>query len=77
MHHALLQDNPLMGVARTRGSPLLGLDVWEHAYYLVSKVENKNKKMRRAGVLPGGSGRGNRGSGQAAVSWYCLDTQLV
>jgi superoxide dismutase, Fe-Mn family len=33
------QDNPLMDVAEKRGTPIMGIDVWEHAYYL--KYQNK------------------------------------
>lgn len=33
------QDNPLMDVAEVKGYPVIGIDVWEHAYYL--KFQNK------------------------------------
>jgi Fe-Mn family superoxide dismutase len=33
------QDNPLMDVSKEKGRPVLGIDVWEHAYYL--KHQNK------------------------------------
>ena len=33
------QDNPLMDVSDIKGTPIFGIDVWEHAYYL--KYQNK------------------------------------
>jgi superoxide dismutase len=35
------QDNPIMDISKIRGIPIIGIDVWEHAYYL--KYQNNRK----------------------------------
>lgn len=40
------QDNPLMDVATVKGTPIIGIDVWEHAYYL--KYQNKRADYLQA-----------------------------
>lgn len=40
------QDNPLMDISTIKGTPIIGLDVWEHAYYL--KYQNKRADYTQA-----------------------------
>ncbi|MCF3107214.1 superoxide dismutase [Niabella sp. CC-SYL272] len=40
------QDNPLMDVAEVKGRPIIGVDVWEHAYYL--RFQNRRPEYLNA-----------------------------